>query len=65
MDNLQMLIDGRAPLHKNAHIDTNGYFKENGYKEIVPNQTEEAPRELLRAFYEQGDMFFLTNNTLK
>jgi len=37
MDNLQMLIDGRAPLHKNAHVDTKRHFKDKGYKEILPN----------------------------
>ena len=37
MDNIQMLIDGRAPLHKNAHVDTKGHFKDKGYKEILPN----------------------------
>jgi len=44
MDSLQMLIDGRAPLHKNAHIHTNDYFKTKGYKEIVPYQSENEPR---------------------
>jgi hypothetical protein len=65
MDNLQLLIDGRAPLHKNAHINTKGHFKEKGYKEISPNQLEDAPRQLLRDFYEQDNMFYLTNDTLK
>jgi hypothetical protein len=37
MDNLQALIDGRALLHKSAHIDTKGHFKEREYKEIKPN----------------------------
>lgn len=37
MDNLQMLIDGRAPLHKTVHIDTGRHFKEREYKEIKPN----------------------------
>jgi len=65
MENLQSLIDGRAPVHKNAHVDTKGHFKDKGYKEILPNQTEDAPRQLLRSFYEEGNMFYLTNDTLK
>jgi len=52
MDNLQMLIDGRVSLHKSAHIDAKGHFKNRGYKEISPNQPGDAPRQLLRAFYE-------------
>ena len=64
MDNLQMLIDGRAPLHKNAHVDTKRHFKDKGYKEI-PKLNEDAPRELFRSFYEEGNMFYLTNDTLK
>ena len=37
METLQALIDGRAPLHKSAHIDTKSYFKGKGYEEIIPN----------------------------
>jgi hypothetical protein len=37
MDSLQALIDGSAPLHKTAHIDTKSYFKDKGYFEISPN----------------------------
>lgn len=65
MENLQLLIDGRAPLHKSAHVDTKWHFKDKGYKEIIPNQNEDAPRQLLRAFYEQGDMFYFTSDTLR
>ena len=57
MKNLQKLIDGSAPLHKNAHVPTNDYFKSRGYKEIVPYQSENEPRELLREFYEKDNMF--------
>lgn len=65
MDNLQMLIDGSAPLYKNAHIPTGDHFKNRGYLEIAPNQSEDSPRVLLRQFYEQDNMFSLTDQTLK
>jgi hypothetical protein len=48
MDKLQALIDGNAPLYKNAHVPTGDYFKSRGYLEIAPNQSEDAPRVLLR-----------------
>ena len=44
MKNLQALVDGSAPLHKNAHAVTGNYFKKKGYKEIAPYQPEDAPR---------------------
>ena len=65
MKNLQALIDGSAPPYKTAHVPTGDHFKYRGYKEIAPNQIEDAPRVLLREFYEQGDMFSLTDETLK
>lgn len=63
--NLQALIDGSAPLYKTAHVSTGDHFKNKGYKEIAPNQSEDSPRVLLRKFYEQNIMFSLTDETLK
>ena len=65
MDNLQALIDGTAPLYKNGHVATDKHYKSRDYKEIAPNQTEDSPRVLLREFYEQDDIFSLTDETLK
>ena len=65
MDNLQTLIDGSAPLYKNANVPAGVHFKSRGYLEIAPNQSEDAPRVLLRKFYEQDNMFSLTDETLK
>jgi len=33
---LQGLVDGSAPLHKNAHVATGDHFKARDYKEIAP-----------------------------
>ena len=46
--NLQSLIEGSAPLYKNAHVPAGVHFKVWGYLEIAPNQSEDAPRVLLR-----------------
>jgi len=65
MKALQGLVNGTAPLHKSAHIDTKTHFKDIGYKEIIPNQYEDVPRQLVKKFYENEDMFSLTEHTLK
>jgi hypothetical protein len=65
LKHLQSFVDGTAPLSKQANIDTAAHFTAKGYKEIVPYHKEEAPRDLLKAFYEEDHMFTLTTETLK
>lgn len=62
---LQAFIDGTVPLAKQAHVDTKAHFKTKGYLEIIPYQTEQSPRDLLKSFYEKDNMFALTPETLK
>lgn len=62
---LQTLIDGSAPLSKEAHINTNEHFKKLQYGEIAPYQKEDSPRQLLQSFYEKDNKFSLTSETLK
>jgi hypothetical protein len=65
MKRLGAFIDGTAQLAKQAHINTEGYFKNKGYNEITPYQAEQPPRDVLKSFYEKDATFALTNDTLK
>jgi hypothetical protein len=40
MKRLGGFIDGTAQLAKQAHVNTEGYFKARGYNEITPYQSE-------------------------
>jgi len=62
---LQTLINGSAPLSKQAHIDTATYFIDKGYKEIIPYHKMDEPREMLKSFYQKDHVFTLTPETLK
>ena len=65
MKRLGAFIDGTAPLAKQAHVSPEAHFKDRGYYEITPYQSEQPPRDLLKKFYETDDMFALTNQTLR
>lgn len=63
--NLQRLIDGSMGIAKNAHVDCGQYFINKDYKQIIPGSAEDAPRDLLREYYERDNIFSLTPLTLK
>jgi hypothetical protein len=47
---LQGLIDGSLSLSKNSHLKYDSFFKARGYTQIIPYQSESAPRELVDDF---------------
>ena len=65
MKRLGAFIEGTVPLAKQAHINPEAHFKDRGYYELTPYQSEQPPRDLLREFYEADDTFTLTDQTLR
>jgi hypothetical protein len=44
MEVLYDFIIGRRTIAKQAHFDCSNFFKDNGYKQIIPGCGEDAPR---------------------
>lgn len=58
---LQTFIEGSISPSKHAHIETKEYFKERGYKEIMPYQSKRHTQKFLRRKFP----LVLTTETLK
>jgi len=41
---LQDFIDGARTIAKSANFDCTKYFRDKGYKQIIPHASEEPPR---------------------
>ena len=65
MQYLQDFINGARTIAKSANFDCTKYFRDKGYKQIIPHASEEPPRQMITDFYQQDNMFSLNQETLK